>query len=112
VEFLRRVHDDDNKVQVWTARADPMSAAPLSLPTAQMVRHQARFRRGESPRIWRGKLRARVSRHVADAEVDRVTVFLGDAARAPKDDRRPIPRRPRRRRRPWRPDVAGVGESC
>jgi len=90
-ELLRRLTRDSGPMQVWIGRGDPMSAgAPLSL-LSQMIRREAGFVHGESMRLWRRKLRARVSRHVPAIEADRVTVFLGEMCGVPfSDERRPV----------------------
>jgi tetratricopeptide (TPR) repeat protein len=77
-EWLRKLAE--RGVEVWSARADPMTiGAPFSL-LAQLVRRAAGIDPAEPADAARSRLRARVSRHVQDdATVQRIAEFLGEA---------------------------------
>ena len=85
-ELVRRVRAGEPGVQVWIGRADPMSAgAPLAL-LAQMIRREANLQRGEPGRTSRRKLHARLGRHVPEAELERVSEFIGELCGVPFSD--------------------------
>jgi tetratricopeptide (TPR) repeat protein len=68
------------------ARADPMRAqAPLSL-LARALYGAASLEDGEPAHVRRHKLRARLSRHLAAEDVDRVTLYLGELVSAFPND--------------------------
>jgi tetratricopeptide (TPR) repeat protein len=81
-ELLRRVEArrsaNGAPIQIWSAQGDPMSAgSPFGL-LAQMIRREAGIREGEPREVRKQKLRARVARHLAPADVSRVAQFLGE----------------------------------
>jgi tetratricopeptide (TPR) repeat protein/energy-coupling factor transporter ATP-binding protein EcfA2 len=82
-EFVHGVlqHQQQHEsVEVWLARADPMSAgSPLAM-IAQMVRAAAGVLESDTLRTRQARLAARVARHVADEDGVRVTEFLGELA--------------------------------
>jgi tetratricopeptide (TPR) repeat protein len=79
-ELVRRLREQDDRIEIWTARGDPMSAgSPLGM-LAQVVRDVAGVVEGETLRTRQAKLVARVGRHVAPAEQGRVVEFLGELA--------------------------------
>jgi len=84
-EWVRKL--GDRGVEVWTARADPMTVgAPFSL-ASQLVRRAAGLDTGEPAEATRARLRARVSRHVErEEDVLRIAEFLGEIAGARFDD--------------------------
>jgi tetratricopeptide (TPR) repeat protein len=84
-EFLRGVRARGD-VQVWLALADPLTSRSPFQVVAQMVRRTADILDGEPLETRREKLRARVARRVAPADVDRVAEFLGELADVPFDD--------------------------
>src|SRR5205085_953988 len=77
-ELLRTLRHRGDPHEVWTTRGDPMRAgSPFGL-LAQIIRSAAGAQDGEPPRVQREKIRARVSRHVAQRDRVRVTQFLGE----------------------------------
>ncbi|MBX3188798.1 MAG: protein kinase [Labilithrix sp.] len=84
-ELLRRVSDISG-VEVWLARGDPMSeGSPFSL-LARLLRRMAGVSGGEPLVVRQQKVRARVGRHVAEADVSRVAEFIGEIASVPFPD--------------------------
>jgi eukaryotic-like serine/threonine-protein kinase len=78
-EFLRRVREVGG-VESWHARGDAMSeGSPFSL-LARVVRRAAGIGGAEPLVVRQQKLRARVGRHVPEAELARVTEFVGEIA--------------------------------
>jgi len=80
-EFLRRIgrsHRESPGPQVWIARGDPMRAGSTLGLIAEAVGATAGLYAGEPLEVSQEKLTARVARHVAPGEVDRVTEFLGE----------------------------------
>jgi tetratricopeptide (TPR) repeat protein len=66
-------------VEVLLGSGDQVrAAAPFAL-LEPLVRRAAQIAERDAPDVARAKLRARVARHVAPAEVDRVADFLGEA---------------------------------
>jgi tetratricopeptide (TPR) repeat protein len=83
-EFLRRIEARD--CQLLIGRGDPVSAgSPYGL-LAQALRHLCEIQLGDAPDAAQGKLRARVAVHVAPADADRVTEFLGELCGIPFPD--------------------------
>ncbi|MBS2015084.1 MAG: protein kinase [Deltaproteobacteria bacterium] len=77
-ELLRTLRHRGDPHEVWTTRGDPMRAgSPFGL-LAQIIRSAAGAQDGEPPRVQREKIRARVSRHVAQRDRVRVTQFLAE----------------------------------
>ncbi len=81
-EFVHGVvphqHQHHEAVEVWLARADPMSAgSPLAM-IAQIARAAAGVLESDTLRTRQAKLAARVARHLADDDGVRVTEFLGE----------------------------------
>jgi tetratricopeptide (TPR) repeat protein len=82
-ELVRQLRARGDDVEVWTARGDPMSAgAPFGM-VAQVLRRALGLVEGEPASARRRKLRARVARHVAPGDRDRVVEFLGELVGAP-----------------------------
>jgi eukaryotic-like serine/threonine-protein kinase len=80
-EFIRRI--DARRPAIWIARGDPVGAgSPFGL-LGQIVRRAAGIFDGEPLAVSREKLQARVGRHVADPDAERVAAFLGEIARVP-----------------------------
>ena len=78
-EFLRRTGEVDG-VEAWLARGDPMSeGSPFSL-LARMLRRAAAITGAEPLVVRQQKVRARVGRHIAETEVQRVAEFIGEIA--------------------------------
>jgi serine/threonine protein kinase len=78
-EFLRRIGDIDG-VESWLARGDPMSeGSPFSL-LARLLRRAAGISGAEPLVVRQQKLRARVGRHIPEADVSRVAEFIGEIA--------------------------------
>jgi hypothetical protein len=83
-EFLRRI--DGRDCQLLIGRGDPVSAgSPYGL-LAPALRHLCEIQLGDAADAAQGKLRARVAVHVAAADVDRVTEFLGELCGIPFPD--------------------------
>jgi tetratricopeptide (TPR) repeat protein len=82
-ELVRQLRVRGDDIDIWTARGDPMSAgAPFGM-VAQVLRHALGLVEGEPASARRRKLRARVARHVAPGDRDRVVEFLGELVGAP-----------------------------
>jgi tetratricopeptide (TPR) repeat protein len=78
-EFLRRVAEVPG-VESWHARGDPMSeGSPFSL-LARLLRRAASISGAEPLIVRQQKLRARIGRHIPEADVARVTEFVGEIA--------------------------------
>ena len=85
-ELLRRIKQTEEATQIWLARGDPMSeGSPFSM-LARLIRRGAAISGGEPLVVRQQKLRARVGRHVPEAEVGRVAEFLGEIASIPFPD--------------------------
>ena len=78
-ELLRMLSHRGDTHEVWTSRGDPMRAGSPFGMIAHIVRAAAQAQDGEPPRVQREKIRARVSRHVAQRDRARVTQFLAEA---------------------------------
>ncbi len=85
-EFLRRVKERGDTVEVWTCRGDPMRAGSPFTLAGQLVRQAAHVLDGEALAVKQQKLRARVARHVAAEHVTRISEFLGEIAGVPFSD--------------------------
>jgi serine/threonine protein kinase/tetratricopeptide (TPR) repeat protein len=78
-EFLRRVGEIGG-VEAWMARGDPMSeGSPFSL-LARLLRRAAGISGAEPLVVRQQKLRARIGRHIPEADVARVSEFIGEIA--------------------------------
>jgi hypothetical protein len=75
-EFFRRI--DGRGLQTWIGRGDPVSAASPYGLLAQALRRICEIQLGDAADAARDKLRARIARRVAAAEVDRVAEFIGE----------------------------------
>jgi hypothetical protein len=85
-ELVSRLARGRDPVTVWTSSGDPLSAgSPFSM-IAPALRRAAGIRDGEPALVRRHKLRARVQRHVVDADLERLTAFLGELIGVPTDD--------------------------
>jgi tetratricopeptide (TPR) repeat protein len=79
-EWLHKLESRD--VEVWTARADPMTAgAPFSL-LAQLVRRAAGVDASESDETVRARLTARLARTMPADQVTAAAEFLGEVVGA------------------------------
>ncbi len=77
-EFLRKLAARPDRPEIWIGRGDPMSAgSPFGL-LGRAVRRAAGILDGEPLEARRLKLRARVARHVAVHDLERVAHFLGE----------------------------------
>ena len=87
-ELLRMLHHRGDPHEVWSSRGDPMRAGSPFGMLSQIIRAAADAQDGEPPRVQREKIRARVSRHVAQRDRARVTQFLGEilGVSLPEDD--------------------------
>ncbi|WP_437755683.1 protein kinase domain-containing protein [Sorangium sp. So ce1389] len=80
-EFLRRVEERNERVQVWLGHADPMSAGSPFGMLRQMLRREAGLSGGEPQEVREQRLRARVGRYLSGGDLARVTEFLGEVSR-------------------------------
>ncbi len=85
-EFVRRVKERGDKVEVWMGRGDPMQAGSPFALARQIIRQTARLLDGEPATLQQQKLRARVARHVPLADLGRVSEFLGEIVGVPFAD--------------------------
>ena len=77
-EFLARLEQRGTPKQIWVGHGDPMSSgAPFHI-VSQAVRRGLGLADHEPMPLRRAKLRARLSRHFSDRELDRVTAFIGE----------------------------------
>ena len=77
-EFLLRVEQRDEELEVWLARGDPMRGDTSLHLLADALRNVAGIAESEPNRLrWR-KLRARVARSVAAEQRERITAFIGE----------------------------------
>ena len=81
-ELIRRLLERAS-VQTWIARGDPMSSgSPLGM-LGDLVRGAAGVLDGEPAAVRERKLRARLSRHFAGADLVRMTEFIGELTQIP-----------------------------
>ncbi|MGK4008993.1 protein kinase [Sorangium sp. So ce1036] len=80
-EFLRRVEERKERVQIWLGHADPMSAGSPFGMLRQLLRREAGLSGGEPQELREQRLRARVGRTLSGGDLERVTEFLGEIAR-------------------------------
>ncbi len=85
-EFVRRVKERGDKVEVWVGRGDPMQAGSPFALARQVLRQAARVLEGEPLPVRQQKLRARIARHAAPGDVARLSEFLGEIAGVPFGD--------------------------
>jgi tetratricopeptide (TPR) repeat protein len=76
----------DRESEVWRGSGDPVGAGSPFALVGQMLRRAAGVRLGEPIDQARAKLRARVARHVAEKDQQRVAEFLGEACGVPFPD--------------------------
>lgn len=81
-EFLHRLDQRGDDTEVWVAAGDPMRAGSAFGLITPLIEQAAQA--GDSLR--EAALHARISRHVAAAEVDRVCAFLGELCGIPIAD--------------------------
>jgi len=85
-EFLRALERRQQTMEIWVERGDPMRAgSPFSM-IAPSLRRSAGVHDGEPIEDQRSKVRARVERHVPEAERARVVAFLGELVGVPFPD--------------------------
>ena len=78
-ELLRRIGHIAG-LEAWQARGDPMSeGSPFSL-LARLIRRAAGIGGAETLVVRQQKLRARIGRHIPEADVTRVAEFIGEIA--------------------------------
>ena len=77
-ELLQKLAAHDEPPQVWLGRGDPLRAGSPFAMLAPALRRSAGILDGEPLELRRRKLRARVGRHVALEDWERVTIFLGE----------------------------------
>lgn len=82
-EFLAGLREAGEKVEVWIARGDPISAgSPFSM-IAPAIRRSAGITDGEPIESARTKLLARVARHSNAADLGRIAEFVGELVGVP-----------------------------
>ncbi|MDB4966514.1 MAG: protein kinase [Myxococcales bacterium] len=92
-EFLGRLAARGTKVELLVGRGDPVArGAPFGL-LAGAVRRAAGLFDGEALVVRQKKLRAHLGRRVADADLPRVSQFLGELVGTPSSDDDDIPLR-------------------
>jgi tetratricopeptide (TPR) repeat protein len=79
-EFLQTLMRRRAPHELWRARGDPMRAGSPFSVVAPILRRTAGVLDGELLDSQRHKLQARIGRHVSDAQLPRVTTFLGEIA--------------------------------
>ena len=80
-ELLHRVRDEGAaEVRIWKAQADALSRGSAFALLGSIVRDAASILGGEPTHVREDKLRACVARYVPEADVARVTEFLGEIA--------------------------------
>jgi len=85
-ELVRHVRSRDDECEVVIARGDPIAGGSPFGMIAQLIRGTAGLLEGEPRAVSLQKLRARVARHVAPAQIPRVAAFLGELVDLPSDD--------------------------
>ena len=85
-EFVRRVKERGDTVEVWACRGDPMRVGSPFALARQIVLQAAGMHEGEPLAVRQQKLRARVARNVPPDQVARVSAFLGEMAGVPFPD--------------------------
>ncbi len=83
--------------EVWVGRGDSMAAGSAFALIGQALRSACGIRAAEPLPARQRKLRARVARHVAAADAQRVTEFLGEVAGVPFPDEGSVQLRAARR---------------
>jgi tetratricopeptide (TPR) repeat protein len=77
-EFLQRLARRDAEHEIWMARGDPMGvASPFGL-LGHALRQALGIVQVEPIEVRQRRLRSRIARHVPEADLDRVTEFLGE----------------------------------
>ncbi len=95
-ELLRRIDRRDDRIDVWSASGDPLSAGAPYAMISPVIKRAAGILDGEPLVARRDRLRARVARHVGASEVQRVAEFLGELVGAPFEEESPQLRNARR----------------
>jgi serine/threonine protein kinase/tetratricopeptide (TPR) repeat protein len=85
-EFVSRVRERHPELVIWVGRGDSLRAGSTLDLLAQALRGALGIREGEPLSNRCDKLRSRVAEHVAPADRDRVTAFLGELVGAPMPD--------------------------
>jgi hypothetical protein len=86
-EFQRSLSD----AEVWLARGDPMRAGAAFGMLGQALLAAAGALPDDTPAARRKKLLARLGRHLAESDADRVASFLGEVCGVPFSDRQRLP---------------------
>jgi len=85
-EFMRRLDEHEEPLEIWIAQAAPTRGAqPLEL-LARAMRNGLGLRAEDAPAVQRRKLRARVSRHFDGEARTHVTACLGAMLGVPFDE--------------------------
>ncbi len=85
-EFVNGVRKCEKPVVIWLGRGDPISAGSPFGMIAPAIRRAAGILDGEPLALRQAKLRVRLARHLAGAEQQRVTEFLGELIGVPFAD--------------------------
>jgi tetratricopeptide (TPR) repeat protein len=83
-EWLKRIKDRGEAVEIWIGRGDPLSAGSPYGILAPALRRAAGIQDGEPIEVRRQKLRARVGRNT-ELDASRTTRFLGELVGVPFD---------------------------
>ena len=89
-DFLKGIKGRDKPVVIWLGRGDPISAGSPFGMIGPAIRRAAGILEGESLAIRQMKLRARLSRCLAGADLQRVTEFLGELIGVPFSDEKSL----------------------
>jgi tetratricopeptide (TPR) repeat protein len=88
-EFLRRIQQRGESVEIWIARGDSLGAGAPFRMLGQAIRWSARILDGEPLPVRQKKLRARLGRnlaHLSESDLPRVAEFLGELCGTPFPD--------------------------
>src|SRR5262249_7635809 len=85
-EFVQKLKQSDDPVEILTGRADSLGESSPFGPIADAIRDTAGIRGVESLESRRQKLVQRLRRHFEGERLARVAAFLGELIRAPFPD--------------------------
>lgn len=85
-EFLRKLRVAERPPEIWQAQGDPLSVGSPFALLAEAIRRASGILDGEPLPVKNQKLRARIARHFAGAELARVAGFVGELIGAPFPD--------------------------
>lgn len=82
-EFLRKLRVSERVPEIWQAQGDPLSAGSPFALLSQAIRRASGVLDGEHLGVSKQKLRARIARHVSEAELPRILEFVAELIGAP-----------------------------